>query len=122
MSDEKKRLLDCLLKVKASKKLRKYGGGICSCVDDAWGKGTPPKLQMRLLFRKWPHYSGTIQYPVPSCKKGDNNYSAFFSCVNLWDRRTAYGRLRWDLLEFMIKTLQEELNAPRKDDVVSSPS
>lgn len=68
--------------------------------------------RMDKLFRIWPHYSGDLDYPVPGEDSSlmspreefdyhlDNNLS-------MWDKSTEYGQLRWDLLEFMIKELED---------------
>ena len=60
------------------------------------------------LFRRWPQFSGSADFPVPhptqvACV-------AYSSTQNMWDRRTKYGRARWDLLEFCISELEKELN------------
>ena len=52
------------------------------------------------VFSRWPQFSGEDGYPVPG------GHEAFEACVvrggNAWDKRTAYGRARRDLLDFLI--------------------
>lgn len=85
--------------------------GICyqlaaqSCSDenvDYWHS----KLQG--LFRRWPQFSGSADFPVPH--PTELARVAYSSTQNMWDRRTKYGRARWDLLEFCISELEKELN------------
>lgn len=85
--------------------------GIChqldaqSCSDesaDYW------RSRLRGLFRRWPQFSGNADFPVPHPTKPA--CIAYNSTQNMWDRRTKYGRARWDLLEFCISELEKELN------------
>lgn len=63
------------------------------------------------MFKKWPHFSGNEVYPVPSTVRArwESPKDAFMSIKNLWSKRTNYGRLRWDLLEFMIDQTQKDI-------------
>lgn len=58
-------------------------------------------------FRRWPKFSGNIEYPVPHPEL--NPYTAYNEARNLWDRDTEYGRNRWDLLEFIIAEIEKEI-------------
>lgn len=65
------------------------------------------------LFRKWPHFSGCTEFPVPDPDYPKNAAQAEKMYlgkpnINKWDREAAYGKLRWDLLEFMIAELEKE--------------
>ena len=51
----------------------------------------------------WPQYSGDIDFPVPGPAAA---IDAYFD--NLWDRDTEYGRLRWDLLDHIIKEMSTD--------------
>ena len=84
--------------------------GICHqlalrCSDERAGYWSS-KLQG--LFRRWPQFSGSADFPVPHPTKPA--CIAYGSTQNMWDRRTKYGRARWDLLEFCISELEKELN------------
>lgn len=63
------------------------------------------------LFRKWPNFSGCIEFPIPHPlhpKNKDKARDAY--CTgggNKWDG-SDYGKLRWELLEFMIAELEKE--------------
>ena len=87
------------------------GLGICyqlyaqSCSDeniDYW------RSKLQGLFRKWPQFSGSADFPVPH--PTEPACIAYNSTQNMWDRRTKYGRARWDLLEFCISELEKELS------------
>ena len=66
------------------------------------------RCKIRGLFRRWPQFSGSADFPVPHpAKPADLAYN---TTQNMWDRRTKYGRARWDLLEFCISELEKELN------------
>ena len=63
--------------------------------------------KIRGLFRKWPKFSGIIDYPVPH--PTESPCVAYAETVDMWDRRTEYGQARWDLLDFCISELEKEL-------------
>lgn len=100
--------------LKALKQIREQpasGFGIChqlyaqSCSDentDYW------RSKVRSLFRRWPQFSGSADFPVPHPTKPA--CIAYDSTQNKWNRRTKYGQARWDLLEFCISELEKELS------------
>lgn len=53
------------------------------------------------LFLEWPHYSGSFRYPVPHPTLPP--LDGYWDTFDLWDPETEYGRLRLDLLDFLIK-------------------
>lgn len=80
-------------------------GGICSQFDlySAY-----ERRQFRDSFKTWPHYSGDISFPVPSPDVQIEAIDAYFDNLGvLWDRDTEYGRLRWDLLDHIIKEMSK---------------
>lgn len=59
------------------------------------------------LFQRWPKFSGDKVYPIPG---GEATFDAYFDTNrNMWDKGTEYGRLRWDLLHWMINELEKEV-------------
>jgi hypothetical protein len=54
------------------------------------------------LFKKWKHYSGSDAYPV------EGNVHKFSKQHNMFSKTTKYGRLRNNLLNFMIAELKKE--------------
>jgi hypothetical protein len=62
------------------------------------------------LFRNWKHYSGSDSYPV------EGNVHKFSKQHNMFSKTTKYGRLRNNLLNFMIAKLSKELKKEGWDD------
>lgn len=98
----------------ALKQLRENGpknrdAGICSQLD-LYGSYSSEEQRWQFIasFMTWPHYSGDISFPVPSPDKSIEAIDAYFDKSNdLWDRDTEYGRLRWDLLDHIIKEMSK---------------
>jgi hypothetical protein len=69
---------------------------------------------MRDLFPLWPSFSGDTSFPVPSCASDvepEDVYYHYGERYALWDRDTAYGRLRWELVDWMAMTLRKDIAA-----------
>ena len=64
-----------------------------------------------LRIDQWEHFSGCYEFPIPSTNKKLSNEDLYEATENLWDRRTKYGRLRWDLLDYLINQAEAKLNA-----------
>jgi hypothetical protein len=80
---------------------RYSGVGIClNCGIDSQVVGA--------LSEKWPRFSGDISYPIPSSRKGGCPEVAYHGAKSLWNKRTKYGRLRWELLDFLIDATKPE--------------
>lgn len=83
--------------------------GICHqtslrCSDADYGHW---RCKIRDLFRKWPQFSGSADFPVPH--PTEPPCLAYNEAKDMWDWRTKYGRARWDLLDFCISELEKEL-------------
>ena len=97
----------------ALKQLRENGpynrdAGICAQFDLYGLYSSEERRQFRASFTTWQHYSGDDSFPVPSPDKYIVAIDAYFDKSNdLWDRDTAYGRLRWDLLDHIIAELSK---------------
>lgn len=97
----------------ALKQLRENGpnnrdAGICSQFDLYGLYSSEERQQFRDSFETWPHYSGDPSFPVPSPDRSIAAIDYYFDKGNdLWDRDTEYGRLRWDLLDHIIKELSK---------------
>ena len=98
--------------LKALKQIHKHPKtqfGICHqlaiACDDVSENYWRNKIQS--LTYKWPKFSGIIDYPVPHPTEPPS--LAYAETENKWDRRTKYGRARWDLLECYISKLEKEL-------------
>lgn len=77
--------------------------------DVPYGDSGLPKL-LQGTMQMWPKKSADIYYPVPSGNGCKYAYYAF----NLWSKRSKYGKLRRELLNFCIDTLKKELSTKHK--------
>lgn len=94
----------------ALKQLRENGPtnrdvGICSQLDLFGWYSSEERQQFLACFKTWPQYSGDIDFPVPGPAAAIDAY--FDNLYDLWDRDTEYGRLRWDLLDHIIKEMSK---------------
>lgn len=82
--------------------------GIC-CQFDLYGLHSEEERRLfRASFTTWQHYSGDDSFPVPSPTRSISAQDYYFDkTIDLWDRDTEYGRLRWDLLDHIIKELSK---------------
>lgn len=101
-----KTLLEVLLHIrKNGPKSNEHG--ICSQIyqllecEDAQAA----KDQFNQYAEKWEKYSGYSMFPVPSGRADQSPIQAYFGTIKHWDRRTRYGRLRWELVDFLIDSL-----------------
>lgn len=76
--------------------------GIC------WNAQIPESV-VGALSSNWSKFSGDVTYPVPSGKE-DVSPSFAYLFYGRWDKRTKYGRLRWELLDFLIEATKPEDN------------
>ncbi len=99
---EKQAVLTALYRVKFSA-FKKYG--ICGEFHRYYhGAAAYGSSELWRLFRLWPKYSGSIDYPIPG------SYQAFWFAQkygSMWSGE--YGKLRKELLNFMIEQLEKEL-------------
>lgn len=57
-------------------------------------------------FSSWEHFSGSFAYPVPSNIPNQSPREAYFLAKGsgkMWDKTTEYGRLRYQLLDYLIQ-------------------
>ena len=94
-------LLDELRNIRNNPSKIKKGHGICVNLKD---KGL--KNDFIELASQWPKSSASINFPVPHPKYPNDPFEGYFNVVNVWDRRTTYGKLRWELLNWAIATLE----------------
>jgi len=91
--------------------IRKYG--ICSnfyqfIIDSGYHTkffNHERKTFLEHYFKRWDKFSGDSAYPVPG---GEHAYNS----ENVWDKSTEYGKLRWELFDFIkdecLKVLNKE--------------
>lgn len=79
--------------------------------------------QLRWVFQNiianWENYTDSKSYPIPMCREYTSKFRAeeqYDHCLdtesNMYSRRTEYGQLRWEAIEYVIKALtcQAELS------------
>ncbi len=113
-------LLGALISVRDNENLRETG--ICDGVKDALINADihyfsdeyhDTVLLIRQYTRQWPKWSGSGLFPVPD-PLGGSPGAAYMKAAagyySFWDRREPYARLRWELLEWLIFTVQQDFN------------
>lgn len=79
--------------------------GICGEFDRCYrGDAVYGSFELRRLFRLWPKYSGDVVYPIPGSYQA---YRFAKKYGSMWSGE--YGKLRKELLNFMIEQLEKEL-------------
>jgi len=84
-----------------------HSDGICQAVRYAVSDPRSDRL-VRDLIARWPNASRDRNFPVPSMRKGISPATAFIMARDsgrMWDQTTAYGRVRRELLQWLIKEL-----------------
>ena len=85
--------------------------GICHNVETNLYYSPKSQELLQELMKQWPKYSGHWKFPIPHPMRPGNQEEAMWIYCNtysMWNKTTAYGRLRWELLEFMIAELEKE--------------
>jgi hypothetical protein len=104
------RLLEILEKIKENVKdgtiIKEAGlcGNITSLINGSPSRPNTVSIKyydrMTELFKLWPYYSGNFTYPIEGC------FHKYGLQYNKFSSTTKYGRLRRNLLNFMIKELK----------------
>lgn len=83
-------------------------GVCCNFLDDL------PYAITSKMFKEWKHFSGNSEYPVPSGDESTAPEHVYHSGENLYDKRTTYGKLRWDLIKHCAKYLRNYVNKKKR--------
>lgn len=70
---------------------------------------------MHRAYPKWPKYSGNVTFPVPGGANIYDFHREHQPIGSMWDRNTEYGRLRLELLDFLIEQLESEIEQANKE-------
>ena len=54
-----------------------------------------------ISFNQWEHFSGSYAFPVPA-----QNPAVAYSRFNKWSKKSKYGQLRWQLLDWLIEQFE----------------
>ena len=79
--------------------------GLCQNFNDAYDDAYRAIIN---LSKTWDKFSGKLFYPVPHPTLDPE--IAFFSDLNKWDKRTTYGKNRYELVAHIRDELKKELN------------
>lgn len=88
--------------IKSGKKKLDNGVGICENTEI---QTIPSKL-----LKTWDKYAMDYMYPVPSTDAGitaEEKYIKEARANNLWNKNTEYGKLRYELLDFIEEYLKD---------------
>ena len=105
-------ILTALKAIKEDSTYRVSGIGICGCVRayylnrDGLISNVRDQFVIEKLIEGWPKHSGVMELPISVGKISP--WTEYFRCNNKWNRKTEYGRLRWELLEWLINKLESE--------------
>lgn len=113
-------LLGALISVRDNENLRETG--ICDGIEDALidadihylsDEHYDTVILARQYAKQWPKWSGHGLFPVPD-PLGGSPRKAYMKAAadhySFWNREKPYGRLRWELLEWLISTVQQDFN------------
>ena len=107
-----KKILQALKAIHRNKKRRLNTIGICGAVKHYFEEGSDiivtskDQNVLHQLMKDWPKHSGVTEVPI--CAYGIDPMREFTSCLNMWNQKTPYGQLRWELLEWLIEKLESE--------------
>ena len=107
-----KKVLQSLKAIKRSKKRRLSTIGICGAVKRYLTESSGNIVTIRdqdvllRLMKDWPKHSGVTEFPI--CAYGVDPMKEFSNCIDMWNQKTPYGQLRWELLEWLINKLESE--------------
>lgn len=109
----KEDLLDILKHIRNTTKL--YSTGLCGFVDHLYDKGQYSShlgyiaMFLRRLMSTWPKHSGESAFPIKVFPSPCDSYFAAKHKGTLYNRRGEQGRLRYELLDWMIQELKKDL-------------
>lgn len=88
--------------------------GICTCYNKIANNMDTTCFEtisayLGVSFKNWPEFSGSLMYPIKSYdERIANSFMYNLAGVKnaMWDRRTKYGKARWQLLDWLIEQFQ----------------
>lgn len=99
-----KNMLDKAERIINEKKPIDRNYGICSNITST---DTDRKV-IKTILADWDKFSGDKSFPIPH--KMLNPYKAYSKAIsknNMWDKRTIYGKNRWEALHYVIEELKK---------------
>ena len=107
-----KQILSALKAIASNKEYRYHSTGICNAIRHYLVERSENHFTVRdsytiyELMKDWPKHSGNNEFPITV--RGINPMKEYLDYYDKWDRKTEYGRLRWELLEWLIEKLESE--------------
>jgi uncharacterized protein YodC (DUF2158 family) len=95
-------ILSNIRDIKSGKKKLDTGAGIC--------ENTGIQTISSKILKSWDKYAMDYMYPVPSTDAGitsEEKYIKEGRANNLWNKDTEYGKLRYELLDFLEEYLKD---------------
>lgn len=95
-------ILSNIRDIKSGKKELDTGAGIC--------ENTGIQTISSKILKSWDKYAMDYMYPVPSTDAGitsEEKYLKEARTNNLWNKNTEYGKLRYELLDFLEEYLKD---------------
>ena len=87
--------------------------GICRCATLLVGWDCSHHIQVAAY--EWPKHSGLPAYPVPSTTATSARTAYWYALDSgtMWRRNTEYGKLRWELLDYLIEKLSSQTDSAK---------
>lgn len=82
--------------------------GICSNAQNVLTY--PQYIKTINKMKQWPKHSGSEKYPISTSKQKTPCKQYWEKDSTKWSKRSAYGRARWELLEWLINEFEKEGN------------
>jgi len=90
-----------------------FSMGVCGNIFDACDVYIPREIIEQEIWDMapdWPYYSGDTKYPVPHPSYSPRRaYNVAHLHDNMWDKDTEYGKMRYNLLNFLIAETEKAL-------------
>jgi len=109
-------VLEALKEIKNGNLLNEHCG-ICSnlhyiCRDWYWKDWDIAEWSYELgtnildyYFEQWEHFSGNIEYPI------EGSPDEYGMQGDMWDETNEWGKLRWDLLDYLIERIENDITS-----------
>lgn len=116
---------ELVLRLEKVREERPGGLGVCGALAyiHPWSRTPPNNVWVdtrQSLFRKWPLFSGNLDYPVPAAGHPMDAFDDATGDGTMWEGE--YGTLRLELLDFLISEYRSMMERARRDipDAVGS--
>lgn len=95
----KQELLKALKTLKANGPIFPHSG-ICANLDAIFDDFFEFRITFHEIYKKWPKFSGSLVYPIAE-------HPEYYDNPFKWEGES--GKLRWELVDFLIQQLENDL-------------